>query len=174
MVNKRVLWAALLLGATLAQAQPVDAPAMLAAHNRWRAQVGVGALSYSPELAASAQAWADTLKQTHSCRMRHSDTQGRYGENLFWASALVWSDGRRELSKVAPEKPVDSWGSEKRDYDHARNRCAPGKVCGHNTQLVWQASTTVGCARAVCEDSQEQVWVCHYQPAGNVVGRRPY
>jgi hypothetical protein len=27
---------------------------------------------------------------------------------------------------------------------------------------------------AVCGDSQEQVWVCQYQPAGNVVGRKPY
>ena len=170
---KVLLWG-LLLGATVAQAQGVDAQAIVAAHNRWRAQVGVGALSHSPELAASAQAWADTLKQTNRCRMRHSDPQGRYGENLFWASAVVWSDGRRELSRVPPELPVDRWGGEKRDYDHGSNRCQPGKVCGHYTQLVWQASKQVGCAKAVCDDSQEQVWVCHYQPAGNVVGLRPY
>jgi pathogenesis-related protein 1 len=165
---------ALVLSATGARAEGVDAAAMLAAHNKWRAQVGVEALSYSPELATSAQAWADELKQSNHCRMRHSRPDGRYGENLFWASAVVWSDGRRELSQVPPEKPVDSWGGEKRDYDYAKNRCAPGKMCGHYTQMVWKTSTQVGCARAVCEDSQEQVWVCQYQPAGNVVGRKPY
>jgi len=169
-----VLAAALAWLATGLRAQGVDGDAIVAAHNKWRAQVGVGALSYSPELAASAQAWADELKRNNQCRMRHSKTEGRYGENLFWASAVVWSDGRRELSQVAPEKPVDSWGSEKRDYDYARNRCAPGKMCGHYTQMVWKTSTRVGCARAVCEDSREQVWVCQYQPAGNVVGHKPY
>ena len=174
MVKIYALFLALLLAATAVQADEVDGAALLAAHNRWRAQVGVGPLSYSPALAASAQAWADELKQSNHCRMRHSSAQGQYGENLFWASPVVWSNGRRELSQVPPEKPVDSWGREKRDYNHAKNSCQPGKVCGHYTQLVWKSSTQVGCARAVCEDSQEQVWVCHYQPAGNWLGQKPY
>lgn len=157
-----------------ARADGLDGAAILAAHNRWRAQVGVAPLTYAPELAASAQAWANELQRTNQCRMRHSQPQGRYGENLYWASALVWSDGRRELSRVPAEQPVDAWGGEQSDYDHANNRCRPGKVCGHYTQLVWKTSTRVGCAMAVCEDSREQVWVCHYQPAGNVVGHRPY
>jgi pathogenesis-related protein 1 len=168
------LFLMLMLGATCAQAGEVDSAAIVAAHNKWRAQVGVGALSYSPELAVSAQAWADNLKQTNQCRMRHSSPEGQYGENLYWASAMVWSDGRRELQKVPSAKPVDSWGSEKRDYNHAKNSCTPGKMCGHYTQMVWRTSTKVGCAMAVCGDSQEQVWVCQYQPAGNVEGRKPY
>jgi len=174
MVKMAAGFAALALLAAGVRAGQVDEAAIVAAHNKWRAQVGVPALSYSPALAASAQAWAEELKQRNHCRMRHSRPQGQYGENLFWASAVVWSDGRRELSQVPPAKPVDSWGGEQRDYDYANNRCKPGKVCGHYTQLVWKASTRVGCAMAVCEDSQEQVWVCQYQPAGNVVGRKPY
>jgi pathogenesis-related protein 1 len=164
----------MLLGAACAQAAGVDSAAMLAAHNRWRAQVGVGPMKYSPELAASAQAWANELKQSNQCRMRHSSPDGQYGENLYWASALSWSDGRRELQKVLASKPVDDWGSEKADYNHANNSCKPGKMCGHYTQMVWKTSTQLGCAMAVCTDSREQVWVCRYRPAGNVVGRKPY
>ncbi len=159
-------------GATLAV--PIDRAAILAAHNKWRAEVGVAPLSYSMELEASAQAWANNLKRTNHCQMRHSKPGGKYGENLYWASATIWSDGRRELQRIAPEFPVDSWGEEKADYDHATNKCIPGKVCGHYTQVVWKGTQKVGCAYAVCEDSKEQIWVCQYQPAGNWVGEKPY
>jgi pathogenesis-related protein 1 len=151
----------------------IDSAALIAAHNKWRASVGVTEqLKYSSALAVSAQAWVDNLKQTNHCRMRHS--HGQYGENLYWASALTWSDGRRELQIVPPEKVVDSWGSERGDYDYANNRCTQGKMCGHYTQVVWRTTTAVGCAMAVCEDTQEQVWACQYQPAGNWTGSRPY
>lgn len=170
----KALAAALLLGATGVGAGEVDRHAIVAAHNKWRAEVGAGKLSYSTELEASAQAWADNLKNTNHCQMRHSAPEGRYGENLFWASAVKWSDGRRELQKVPSDRPVDAWATEKAYYDYASNECEPGKVCGHYTQLVWKASTKVGCAYAICEDSHDQVWVCQYQPAGNVVGSKPY
>lgn len=173
-MNHLCLSAVLMLGASLASAQEMDRAAIVAAHNQWRAKVGVGALSYSLSLEASAQAWADELKQTRQCRMQHSKTQGRYGENLYWSSALRWSDGRREQARVSPAQVVNGWGSEKSDYNYAQNSCKPGKVCGHYTQVVWQDSAEVGCARAVCADSQDQVWVCQYQPAGNWVGRKPY
>ncbi len=165
---------AMALGATCAHAGGLDDKAIVAAHNKWRADVGVAKLSYSRELAASAQAWADHLKQTSHCEMHHSAPQGRYGENLFWASAVSWSDGRREPQRVSPEKPVDSWGNEKQDYDYATNRCKAGKVCGHYTQVVWADTRQVGCGFAVCEDSLDQVWVCQYQPAGNRVGDKPW
>lgn len=164
----------LCLAGGLAAAQAIDRAAMLAAHNQWRAQVGVAELRYSTALEVSAQAWADQLMHNRQCRMQHSDTAGRYGENLFWSSAVRWSDGRREPSPVTPAQVVESWGSEKRDYSYETNSCKPGRICGHYTQLVWQTSTEVGCARALCAGSQDQVWVCQYQPAGNWVGRKPY
>ena len=165
---------AMAFGTSAGHAGEIDRGAMVAAHNKWRAQVGVGELRYSTELQVSAQAWADTLMRTNHCGMRHSKPEGQYGENLYWASAISWSDGRRELATVRPAQVVDSWGGEKRDYDHAKNSCKPGKMCGHYTQMVWKTSTQVGCAMAVCPDSQEQVWVCQYQPAGNWVGSKPY
>lgn len=169
----------MLFAATLATlpayAGDIDPKAFITAHNKWRAEAGVTKrLSYSPALAVSAQAWADNLKQTNHCQMRHSNPDGKYGENLYWGSAMNWSDGRKELQQVSPQQVVDGWGSEKADYDYANNSCTQGKMCGHYTQMVWQTTTTVGCARAVCEDSQQQVWVCQYKPAGNWVGNKPY
>lgn len=173
-IKFKSLLLAIIFFSTFAKAEDIDSAAIVAAHNKWRAKVGVGKLSYSTELAQSAQAWANNLQQSNQCRMRHSKPEGKYGENLYWASATLWSDGRREFPKLQPEKAVDSWGSEKLNYNHKNNSCKPGKMCGHYTQMVWKDTSKVGCAMAVCEDSKEQIWVCQYQPAGNWVGRKPY
>ena len=171
---KRLLLACCLVPALSAQALEVDVDGIVAAHNRWRKTVGAPPLTYSHKLAVSAQEWANHLKQNNHCRMQHSNPDGQYGENLYWASAVEWSDGRRDLQKVSPKKVVDDWGSERADYDYKNNSCAKGKICGHYTQVVWKSTTTVGCAIAVCEGSREQVWVCQYQPPGNWVGKKPY
>jgi len=166
---------AAVLASPPARAADFDPVAFVTAHNKWRADVGVTEkLSYSPGLAQAAQAWADSLKRTHHCQMRHSNLDGRYGENLYWASAMQWSDGRKEWQRVTPEQVVVSWASEKAHYDYDSNSCAPEQVCGHYTQVVWRTTRAVGCAMAACEDNKEQVWVCQYEPAGNWVGERPY
>jgi len=157
-----------------AQAQDFDASEMIAAHNQWRSTVGVPPLTYSAELAASSQRWANHLKAENQCRMQHSKPDSKYGENLYWASALRWSDGKREVQQVNPQKVVDSWGSEVKDYDYTHNSCTPGKMCGHYTQVVWKSTSRVGCAFAVCESSSDQVWVCQYETPGNWVGEKPY
>jgi pathogenesis-related protein 1 len=169
---KRILLVCCLLPALSVQA--LDADEMVAAHNRWRKAVGAAPLAYSDDLAASAQKWANHLRHSTHCQMQHSQPDGNYGENLYWASAVEWSNGKRELQQVSPNRVVDSWGSEVSNYDYKTNSCAKGKMCGHYTQVVWKNTTTVGCAMAVCEDSQEQVWVCQYQPSGNWVGQKPY
>jgi pathogenesis-related protein 1 len=171
---KPILLFCALMSALPAQALDFDTNAMVSAHNRWRKTVGAPPLTYAPKLAAESQEWANHLKNSNHCQMTHSKPDGKYGENLFWASAIEWSDGKLELQKISPAKVVDSWASERKDYDYHHNSCAPGKMCGHYTQIVWRASRTVGCAVAVCEDSREQIWVCRYQPPGNWVGEKPY
>ncbi len=165
---------ALVLAASGASARNGERAAMVAAHNTWRAKVGVPALHYSTALEASAQAWAEHLKARNRCQPQHSAPRGKYGENLYWASAIRWSDGRREVQKVTPQMVVESWAGERADYDYADNRCKPGKVCGHYTQVVWKDTREVGCGHAVCQDSKDQIWVCQYAPPGNVIGARPY
>jgi pathogenesis-related protein 1 len=164
----------LMLAAPWAHAARPDEAAMVTAHNKWRAAVGVPPLHYSPALEASAQAWAEHLQARNRCQPQHSAPHGKYGENLYWASAIRWSDGRREVQQVTPQMVVDSWAGERADYNHADNRCKPGKVCGHYTQVVWKNTREVGCGHAVCRDSKDQIWVCQYAPPGNVIGAKPY
>ncbi|MBU0499246.1 MAG: SCP-like extracellular [Gammaproteobacteria bacterium] len=145
---------------------------MVEVHNRWRAQVNVADLGWSEDLAQTAQSWADRLRVNNGCGMRHSERTDR-GENLFWASAVRWSDGRREVKEVTPSRVTDAWGAEKVDYNPARNGCRSGRRCGHYTQIIWRATTELGCALALCPD-KSQVWVCHYRPAGNRIGEPAY
>jgi pathogenesis-related protein 1 len=133
------------------------ARAMLDAHNAVRARVGVPPLEWSPQLAAVAQSWANQLIATR--RFAHSQN-GRYGENLYTISG----------SAASPAQVVAAWADEARGYNVATNSCAG--VCGHYTQVVWRATRSVGCA--VAGEPGREVWVCEYDPPGNVVGYRPY
>lgn len=159
-----------------ALAQPPEdmAEAMVAAHNAWRRPLGLPALSWDPALARMARDWSETLA-SQGCALRHSPPVHREGagENVFQASPVLWSDGRREVQQLSPGYVVDSWAGEQRHYNAETNACAPGKQCGHYTQIVWADTRSVGCGMAVCPD-KGQVWTCNYRPAGNIVGRRPY
>ncbi|XP_024541000.1 pathogenesis-related protein 1C-like [Selaginella moellendorffii] len=134
------------------------------AHNSARSAVNVPPLVWSTQVASYAQNWASTLQA--SCQMVHS--KGPYGENLY-----MWrgSDGL-----VAPPATdaVKEWVKEKADYNYASNTCAPGKVCGHYTQVVWRNSVRVGCARVKCNGANAYIVSCNYDPPGNVGGQKPY
>ena len=164
------------LGTADGPAAPVDGPdagpaeaAAVAAHNQVRAQAVptpspvLPAMEWDDAAAAVARDWAGR------CHYGHSGTSG-FGENIFASTATGDTIGLA----------VASWASEAADYSYADNTCAAGRICGHYTQLVWRASTGVGCASQVCDTGSPfgsgrwVIWVCDYRPPGNYVGERPY
>lgn len=132
---------------------------MLAAHNAVRAQLGEPPLTWSPALARYAQQWADHLASERAFYHRPNP---RFGENLF----MIEGDN----ALAPPEDVVRAWAGEARHYNERTNSCRG--VCGHFTQIVWRSTREVGCA-AGRSDGYE-VWVCNYNPPGNVIGERPY
>jgi pathogenesis-related protein 1 len=146
---------------------------MLNAHNQARASAkptpkpALPPLTWSPEAAKVAQAWAN------QCKFEHNKNRGKYGENL----AAAAPPGSKTNADA-----VQDWVSEASDYSYSSNKCAAGKACGHYTQVVWRNSTQVGCATAICtknspfgsEFPRWQLWVCNYTPPGNYVGQKPY
>ncbi|MEO1255388.1 MAG: CAP domain-containing protein [Bacteroidota bacterium] len=134
---------------------------ILERHNYWRADVGiVEKLEWSNEMAELAADWAKKLKKK-GCAFEHR-TDNKFGENLFKGTS-----GAFDAKYV-----VDAWASEKEDYNYNRNKCKSGKMCGHYTQIVWQNTKKVGCAKIVCDGMD--IWVCNYDPPGNWVGEKPY
>lgn len=130
------------------------------AHNLVRQQYGVADLVYDQELAQVSVEWIEHLAE-NGCVMEHN-WDSPLGENLFWSNYQASADS-----------VVESWASEVAYYDYETNSCEPGEMCGHFTQLVWSTTERVGCAVGACADGSE-IWMCNYDPAGNMVGVLPY
>lgn len=151
---------------------------MTAAHNAVRARMhdpvpspALPPLTWSTSLAATAQAYADSLAAT--CAFEHSNAPG-LGENL--AQNGGWMSNPMEVT--------EGWAAEEDCYtygtffgtDDCNAVCVAGlnsNGCGHYTQVVWRGTTELGCGFATCSNGTE-LWVCNYTPQGNFVGMLPY
>jgi len=134
---------------------PAALRGLLTAHNQLRARHCAPALAWSRRLAQVAQAWADRLARR--CALEHS--RGRLGENL--AAGTAGSMSAADVARL--------WYSEVRGYNFRRGGFSMNT--GHFTQLVWRSSAQLGCGASVCRGLQ--IWVCNYDPPGNVQGNFP-
>jgi len=147
--------------------QPSRVDELLRIHNRYRGEVGVPPLRWSDTLAAGARDWAEKLAREgrfeHSA---HNREQPQYGENL------ALSTGEPSATDL-----VELWGGEKSDFIAGARfpniaRSGDWASVGHYSQLVWRASTEVGCG--IRRGAVATLLVCRYAPAGNWIGEIPY
>lgn len=132
--------------------------ALLNKHNEWRQKFKVAPLVWDNTVADVAQDWANQIAASGNFVHRPDN---KYGENMFFGAA-----GFR-----GPADVVDGWGNEVEDYDFTSNTCADSKSCVHFTQLVWAATTKVGCGKVTANGND--FYVCNYDPPGNVPGQTP-
>ena len=135
-----------------------DGPPILAAHNRYRARHCAPPLTWSKELVAESGKWARNLA-AHHCAFEHNPDP-HHGENL----AYFRPPGALTEAQVAEE-----WYKEIEHYNFKR----PGfsMEAGHFTQLVWASTRRVGCSSVECGGGE--LWVCNYDPPGNMQGSFP-
>ncbi|XP_044489973.1 L-type lectin-domain containing receptor kinase IX.2-like [Mangifera indica] len=129
------------------------------AHNVVRSEVGVAPIIWNDTVAVYARDYA--YQRTEDCTAEYS--HGPYGENLANWSGSVNLSGTYIINK---------WASERLFYDYDSNSCTKSR-CGNYTQIVWQDSHYLGCAKAPCKDGGH-VFYCNYDPPGNLAGQRPY
>uniref|UniRef100_A0A4W4E398 SCP domain-containing protein n=1 Tax=Electrophorus electricus TaxID=8005 RepID=A0A4W4E398_ELEEL len=107
--------------------------------------------SWSKEVAASSQDWANTCAMAHGPPSSRMIRGYQMGENLFQSTTpLTWTD------------VVTAWHSEYKNYKYGFGSIN-GKSIGHYTQVVWYSSYKVGCGIAKCGD--RYFYSCRYYRA---------
>ena len=136
---------------------------MLRDHNDLRARYKVDALEWDSQLAEDARHYANELATTQ--RFRHAayrPGETVEGENLWMGTRSAYSF--REMT--------GSWIEEGANVraGHFPDVTTTGSWhdVGHFTQMVWGQTQKVGCAMAA--NAEDEVLVCRYFPAGNVMG----
>ncbi|ODV77499.1 the plant PR-1 class of pathogen related protein-like protein, partial [Suhomyces tanzawaensis NRRL Y-17324] len=123
---------------------------ILSAHNQYRAQHGVAALTWNQE----AYQYAQNNANNYDCSGVLTHTHGKFGENL----AAGYSNG--------PDA-VKAWYDEGTSYNYQA-----ANSYDHFTQVVWKGTSSVGCAYKDCRAENWGLYVvCEYDPPGNVVGQ---
>tara|TARA_R110002096_G_scaffold285073_6_gene478895 strand:- start:455 stop:1576 length:1122 start_codon:yes stop_codon:yes gene_type:complete len=146
--------------------KPGEAQALVDYHNRVRAEVGVGGVTWSPQIAAFSQQWADELARRGTFEHR-PQSQQKYGENLAGGSTGTFT----------VVSGAEMWYGEKKLYRAGATFTAAMLPAGHYTQMVWRSSNQIGAGMAICQKGQYRGWtilVCNYSDRGNMVGSKPY
>ena len=142
-----------------------DVQTYLDAHNSARAQYGADPLSWSDDLSALAQQWAN------GCVFQHSGgTLGPYGGKYLPSKLISWLlkvvtqkilplvlviIASQVLLMIGSRKLVSSMATKLCDAGQLTHSCAAqydpnNPVASHFTQVVWKSTTTLGCAVATC------------------------
>ncbi len=127
------------------------------AHNKVRSKHCAAPLTWSGKLAEVAQKWADTL-ESKGCMFGHSPGS-KYGENLSAGTS----------GALDPESSTMMWYDEVAKYKFPSGGFS--METGHFTQVVWTTTKQVGCGQVTCKGMD--IFVCNYDPPGNVQGEYP-
>ncbi|MED6177403.1 hypothetical protein PIB30_097777 [Stylosanthes scabra] len=71
---------------------------------------------------------------------------------------------------------VAYWVKMKENYDYEANTCIKGhpRSCVPYLYIVWNTTTSLGCARVECHNNKGTLVRCSYEPRSNILVDRPY
>ncbi|KAF7261094.1 hypothetical protein EG68_01439 [Paragonimus skrjabini miyazakii] len=120
-------------------------------------------LIWDEDLEFGAQTWAEQCScDGNTWDERSTERWSSVGQNI--AGALSLQSG------------VESWIDEANQFIYEPFQCE--SQAAHYTQMIWSETTHIGCGVADCSRFSDYPYglavVCHYGPAGNRVGEKPY
>jgi len=122
---------------------------LLKEHNKYRKMHNSQPLLWNASVAYSAAAWVNKCNISHDKKLK-----GVWGENILY--------GKVPVSKALYDAPR-MWYNEVKTYNYSK------PVANHFTQMVWNATSSLGCAFKVC--NRTSFVVCRYYKPGNVAGQ---
>ncbi|EFA80189.1 hypothetical protein PPL_07011 [Heterostelium album PN500] len=118
-------------------------------------------------------AWNDELANNSAVAAAFCGSQwmsdrgsaGVYGENVFYY-----------YSEPSAATVFNSMTAARGSYNFDDNSCQDGYDCMAYTNMIWGATTQVGCSKFNCISTGANNWkvVCDYFPAGSYPGVQPY
>jgi hypothetical protein len=115
---------------------------------------------WNEDLAAGAQAYADTCPSDHSSNEYRQNVAGfsQVGENLYSGTDVL-----NGIAMFVAERSLYDFGTAISQTNYM--------AFGHYTQVVWDTTTDIGCAVGNCGTWRT---VCWYGGSGNYIGQTPY
>jgi hypothetical protein len=143
------------------EVEPASMAGMLAAQNIARQRIGLPLLTWSPELAAKAEATV-SAEVEGKCNINSAARAAEAeGVAVYWAAGLNRLGGTPSVQGILPSFVVSEWSAARADYDLARHTCRRTGACHQYAKMVSPNAHEVGCAMAICP-SKAQVWICRY------------
>jgi hypothetical protein len=129
--------------------------------------VPVTPLAWDANLASTALAWAST------CTLGHNP--GRATTGFTSVGETIWGT-TLPYSTALPSQAVAAWVAEKSLYTYAKVNSSNVASTARYSQIIWQNTSKVGCARATCPSapSFKTILVCNYGNSGNFLDQYPY
>ena len=131
-------------------------------HNDARAAFGSAPLRWNRQLEDEAYRHARNLARIQRLEHTPYEARGGQGENL-WMGVKRYYSARTMIRAFVDERRYFRPGK----FPNVSSTPDWADV-GHYTQIVWPSPREVGCALA--EGRDQEVLVCRYYPAGNVLG----
>ena len=122
-------------------APPNSTEEYLDVHNQARAEVGVGGLQWSEQLANATSLLVRYQRDKHSCQFANL-SNSKYGGNQLWASGSA---------AMTPRLAVEEWVGEKKYYNHSDNSCVANHVWGVHTGGLEEIAGIGVCQSCVCQ-----------------------
>ncbi|MBO7410383.1 MAG: hypothetical protein IJM64_00330 [Ottowia sp.] len=162
--------------------------AVLNIHNTERAKHGSPDLKWDSTLAQEANDYVQSALNAYSCSNPSAFDwnkwgwptkvmDGTYGGNMVLTDNLTQAQSSAPLLDLANSFMNTQWLSGQPPYFD--NSVVPSDPYfdgdkHHYRQMVWSATTTIGCAHArkECSSSPLYMLFCYYSPAGNKPGER--
>jgi len=157
-------------------------------HNKYRARIAQGQerqgtpgpqpqaanmqeLVWDPELATIAQMHADQCLFEHDCSDCRKVDRFRVGQNLYIYKQTI------RPAPVNWVRAVTSWYEEVSMFSN--KKVSPFQFShetGHYSQLVWAATTQVGCGATSFKEGRwfSTLYTCNYGPGGNIIRGQMY